>query len=61
MSKAEELHNNLIEHAAEGEESLMEKYFEEGTLSEEDMEKVFVSVSFIATFSRLSVALLKME
>lgn len=39
MSKAEELHNNLIEHAAEGEESLMEKYFEEGTLSEEDMEK----------------------
>ena len=39
MDKAEELHNNLIEHAAEGEEALMEKYFEEMTLSEEDMER----------------------
>lgn len=39
MAKAEELHNNLIEHAAEGEESLMEKFFEEMTLSEEDMER----------------------
>ena len=39
MGKAEELHNNLIEHAAEGEEALMEKYFEEMTLSEEDMER----------------------
>ena len=39
MDKAEELHNNLIEHAAEGEESLMEKFFEEMTLSEEDMER----------------------
>ena len=39
MGKAEELHNNLIEHAAEGEEALMEKFFEEMTLSEEDMER----------------------
>ena len=39
MSKAEELHSNLIEHAAEGDEALMEKFFEEMTLSEEDMEK----------------------
>ncbi len=39
MAKAEELHNNLIEHAAEGEEALMEKFFEEMTLSEEDMER----------------------
>lgn len=39
MSKAEELHNNLIEHAAEGEEALMEKFFEEMTLNEEDMER----------------------
>ena len=39
MDKAEELHNNLIEHAAEGEEALMEKFFEEMTLSEEDMER----------------------
>ena len=37
--KAEELHNELIEHAAEGDDALMEKFFEEGTLSEEDMEK----------------------
>ncbi len=39
MDKAEELHNNLIEHAAEGEEALMEKFFEDMTLSEEDMER----------------------
>ena len=39
MAKAEELHSNLIEHAAEGDEALMEKFFEEMTLSEEDMEK----------------------
>ena len=39
MAKAEDLHNSLIEHAAEGEEALMEKFFEEMTLSEEDMER----------------------
>ncbi|MBP5573010.1 MAG: GTP-binding protein, partial [Bacteroidales bacterium] len=39
MGKAEELHSSLIEHAAEGEEALMEKFFEEMTLSEEDMER----------------------
>lgn len=39
MDKAEELHSNLVEHAAEGDEALMEKFFEEMTLSEEDMEK----------------------
>ena len=39
MDKAEEMHNSLIEHAAEGDEALMEKFFEEMTLSEEDMEK----------------------
>ena len=39
MAKAEELHGNLIENAAEGDEALMEKFFEEMTLSEEDMEK----------------------
>jgi len=37
--KAEELHNELIEMAAENEESLMELYFEQGTLSEDDMRK----------------------
>ena len=39
MEKAEEMHNSLIEHAAEGEEALMEKFFEEMTLNEEDMER----------------------
>ena len=37
--KAEEMHSALIEAAAENEESLMDKFFEEGTLSEEDMIK----------------------
>ena len=39
MAKAEEMHSALIEAAAENEESLMDKFFEEGTLSEEDMVK----------------------
>ncbi len=37
--KATELHNELVEMAAENEESLMELYFEQGSLSEEDMRK----------------------
>lgn len=37
--KAEEMHNALIEAAAENDESLMDKFFEEGTLSEEEMAK----------------------
>ena len=39
MAKAEELHNNLIEHAAEGEEALMEKFFDSGELSEDEIRK----------------------
>ena len=39
MDKAQEMHDNLIEHAAEGDEALMEKFFDEGTLNEEDMQK----------------------
>ena len=35
--KAEEMHAALIEAAAENDETLMDKYFEEGTLSEEEM------------------------
>lgn len=35
--KAEELHNALVEAAAENDESLMDKYFEEGHLSEDEM------------------------
>ncbi|MFA4852700.1 MAG: elongation factor G [Bacteroidales bacterium] len=37
--KAEKLHSKLIEAAAESDEKLMEKYFEEGTLSEEELLK----------------------
>jgi elongation factor G len=37
--KAEELHNELIEMAAENEETLMELYFEKGSLSEDEMRK----------------------
>ena len=37
MDKAEELHNALVEAAAENDEALMDKYFEEGQLSEDEM------------------------
>lgn len=39
MSRANELHNALVEIAAENEEGLMEKYFEQGTLTEEELAK----------------------
>ncbi len=35
--KADELHNELVEMAAENEEALMELYFDKGTLSEDEM------------------------
>jgi elongation factor G len=35
--RAEDLHNELVEKAAENDERLMEKYFEQGTLDEDDM------------------------
>lgn len=35
--RANAMHNALVEAAAENEEGLMERYFEEGTLSEEDL------------------------
>ena len=37
MERAKAMHNVLVEAAAENEEGLMEKYFEHGTLSEEDL------------------------
>uniref|UniRef100_UPI0032163D68 elongation factor G n=1 Tax=uncultured Draconibacterium sp. TaxID=1573823 RepID=UPI0032163D68 len=37
--KADELHNELVEMAAENEESLMELYFDKGTLTEDEMRK----------------------
>src|SRR5690606_23058905 len=35
--KANRLHNELVEKAAEHDEGLMEKYFEKGTLDEDEM------------------------
>ncbi len=37
--RAEEMHNALVEAAAENEEGLMEKYFDQGTLDESDLAK----------------------
>lgn len=37
MAKAQELHNELVEIAAEMDETLMEKFFDEGTLSESEL------------------------
>ncbi|MBT6007323.1 MAG: elongation factor G, partial [Prolixibacteraceae bacterium] len=37
MEKAEELHNELVEMAAENEEALMELYFDKGSLTEDEM------------------------
>lgn len=39
MERAKEMHNALVEIAAENEDGLMEKYFEFGTLSEEELAK----------------------
>lgn len=37
QERANELHNKLIEAAAENDESLMDKYFEQGSLTEDEM------------------------
>ena len=39
LEEAEQLHNELIENIAENDESLMELYFEKGTLTEDEMRK----------------------
>jgi len=39
QTRADEMHNALVEAAAENDEGLMEKYFEEGTLNEEELAK----------------------
>jgi elongation factor G len=39
LLKANDLHNALVEAAAENEEGLMEKYFEKGNLDEEELAK----------------------
>ncbi|OIP85279.1 MAG: elongation factor G [Porphyromonadaceae bacterium CG2_30_38_12] len=37
IEKAQEMHNKLVEAAAENDEALMEKFFDQGSLSEEEM------------------------
>ena len=37
LAKAEALHNELVEKAAENDESLMELYFDKGSLDEDEM------------------------
>ncbi len=39
MGRAQEMHNALVEAAAENDEGLMEKFFEEGSLTEEELAK----------------------
>ncbi|NND32560.1 MAG: elongation factor G, partial [Saprospiraceae bacterium] len=39
IGRAQELHNLLVEAAAENDEELMEKFFEEGSLTEEELAK----------------------
>jgi elongation factor G len=52
--KAEELYRQLLEAAAENDETLMEKYFDQGTLSEEEMrdgiQKGLISRSIFPVF-----------
>jgi len=39
IARAQEMHNALVEAAAENDEALMEKFFEEGSLTEEELAK----------------------
>ncbi|HRX28638.1 MAG TPA: GTP-binding protein, partial [Saprospiraceae bacterium] len=39
LERAKDLHNQIVEAAAENDEGLMEKYFEAGTLTEEELTK----------------------
>ncbi len=55
--KAEEMHSALIEAAAENDEALMDKFFEEGTLSEDDMIKgLKLGIANRGTFPVICVA-----
>ncbi|MCD7914960.1 MAG: elongation factor G [Tannerellaceae bacterium] len=47
MDKAMKLHGALVEAAAENDDALMEKFFEEGTLSEDDM-RAGISAGLVA-------------
>ena len=50
QGKAEQLHEELIEKIAESDEDLMNKFFEEGTLSEEDLAKGIKTAILNETF-----------
>jgi elongation factor G len=60
QSAAEEAHTALVEAAAEGEDSLLEKYLEAGTLSSEEivrgLRSVILSGSFIPVFVSAATA-----
>jgi elongation factor G len=49
-AKAEEMHTALVETAAEGEDTLMEKYFESGTLSSEEIQRGLLNAFRNGTF-----------
>ena len=59
QEKAEQLHEELIEKIAESDEELMNKFFEEGTLAEEDLAKgiktAILNEAFVPVFA-VSVA-----
>ncbi len=54
LEKAQELHNLIVETAAEEDEELMEKFFEEGSLTEEELsdglKKALINQDFFPVF-----------
>ncbi len=55
MSEIEALQEELIEKVAESDEELMDKFFEEGTLPDEDLDKglkaAMINGSFVPVFA----------
>ncbi|HHH52782.1 MAG TPA: elongation factor G [Bacteroidetes bacterium] len=54
MEKAQEMHNTIVETAAEEDETLMEKFFDEGSLTEEELaeglKKAIINQDFFPLF-----------
>ena len=59
MARAQELHNELVEVAAEMDETLMEKFFDEGTLSESELAEGLTSALANQNFYPVFVAAAK--
>jgi len=63
--RAQELHHELVESVAETDEALMDKYFEEGTLSEDDLragiKHAMVSRTFFPVFCTSPLHLIGLE